>query len=207
MNNMTNAHAHQRNDKQCPFDPRAGYVTAEMHKEYAATNPEVKNIDVTNQYALTASLDDNQPLYIWQLYSLIGEGPIIEIVTDFYKRVFADTDEPWFRNSFTKVAPLNHHIATQAAYWIDAMGGGRKYHGGNYRLNFHHYHNAKQVMTAAGAKRWMYHMRGALEKVRFDDPRIKPCIVDFLRTKMMTYAKDFGWCFDEKDMELYQDAD
>ena len=68
------------------------------------------------------------------------------------------TDAPWFRDAFTSISGIEHHIATQAAYWIDAFGGGREYHGGDGRINFHHHHNAASVMTAAGARRWMHHM-------------------------------------------------
>lgn len=202
---MTN-HATNANNNKCPFKPREGYTTAAVHKESCRHNPEIKATDVSNEYALMADTDHNQPLYFWQLYSLIGQKPIIDLVTDFYRRVYADQDPKyqWFKKAFTELAPLDHHIATQTAYWIDAMGGGRVYHGGNYRLSFHHTHNARQVMTAAGAKRWMFHMRGALEAARFDDPRVKPCIIEFLKTKMMSYAQEFGWDFDESDMELYQ---
>jgi truncated hemoglobin YjbI len=141
--------------------------------------------------------------HFWQLYSLIGSEPIVDFVQDFYERIFADDEAEWFRSVFVKVARLDHHVATQAAYWIDAMGGGRCYHGGNYRLSFHHHHNASEIMTASGTKRWMYHMRRALSSYRkFTDPRIKPCIMDFLKTKMMTYAQEFEWDFDERDFEF-----
>jgi len=144
--------------------PQNGYTTAAVHHEYCQQNPEtVHPIDTSNEYNLTAGNDPIDPLYFWQLYSIFGEEPIVQIVTEFYTRVFGDTENPWFRQAFTELAPLEHHIQTQSAYWIDAMGGGRRYHGGEYRLHFHHKHNASKVMTASGAKRWMYHMRGALE--------------------------------------------
>ena len=87
------------------------------------------------------------------------------------------------------------------------MGGGRQYHGGNYRLNFHHEHNATDVMNAQGAKRWMLHMGHTLLATDFRgvDPRIKPCIVDFLRHKLQKYAAAqhvthyAQWRFDESD--------
>ena len=193
------------NSKKCPFDPRVGYVTAKTQREYATTiDSSVTDVDVTNEYNLKASLDPNDPLYIWQLYSLIGHKPIYEIVSKFYHRVYHDNDAPWFRDAFTQLAPLQHHIDVQVAYWVDAMGGGRFYPGGNGRLNFHHYHNANDIMTAEGAKRWMYHMRAVLEEMKFADPRVKPCIIDFLRIKMMNYAKTFGWKYDDNDMVLYQ---
>ena len=30
------------------------------------------------------------------------------------------------------------------------MGGGKQYHGSDFRLNFHHTNNARSVMNAAG---------------------------------------------------------
>lgn len=51
---------------------------------------------------------------------------------------------------------VDHHIETQTAFWIDSFGGGRAYHGGDYRLNFHHEHNAGQVMNAEGLFKHTY---------------------------------------------------
>lgn len=39
----------------------------------------------------------------WELFDVLGEDTITEIVGDFYDRVWADTEEPWFRDMFTKV--------------------------------------------------------------------------------------------------------
>lgn len=193
----------------CPFKPRHGYVDARsdyLYHFHNTVDDDDTDADDGNlpTKSLVASTNVEDPLYFWQLYSLIGAEPIMDIVTNFYERVFADTDNPWFRDVFENVAPLGHHINAQVAYWVDAFGGGRWYHGGNYRLNFHHTHNAREIMTAKGAQRWMYHMGGALmaakDKTVFkDDPRILTCIVDFLEAKMRTYAMDHGWKFDEAD--------
>eukprot|EP00511_Aplanochytrium_stocchinoi_P014127 CAMPEP_0204895490 /NCGR_PEP_ID=MMETSP1349-20130617/34055_1 /ASSEMBLY_ACC=CAM_ASM_000710 /TAXON_ID=215587 /ORGANISM="Aplanochytrium stocchinoi, Strain GSBS06" /LENGTH=218 /DNA_ID=CAMNT_0052062875 /DNA_START=1649 /DNA_END=2305 /DNA_ORIENTATION=+ len=119
-------------------------------------------------------------------------------------RVYDDEEDPGFRSAFTRISGIEHHISTQTAFWIDAMGGGRAYHGGDYRLNVHHSHNAASVMNAQGAKRWMYHMGNALCDLNFShiDVRIKPCLVDFLRTKMKKYAKEHGWRYDESDFDF-----
>ena len=123
----------------------------------------------------------------------------------FYERVFADDEQPAFRDAFVRVGPIEHHISTQAMYWVDAMGGGRKYHGSSYRLHFHHTHNAEKVMNAAGARRWMHHMRLALREYdhifRAIDPRIPSCILGFLQTKVKKYSHDFGWQFDPHDFD------
>ena len=38
------------------------------------------------------------------------------------------------------------------------------------------------------------------------DPRIMPCIVDFLECKMRTYAMDHHWKFDETDFAPLREA-
>ncbi len=99
----------------------------------------------------------------------------------FYSLVFADTPNAWFRDAFARIGDLEHHVATQAAFWEDVMGGGRRYHGGEYRLHFHHTNNAAAVMNAKGATRWMFHMRHALQthaaQLSRCDSRAVPCIL------------------------------
>jgi truncated hemoglobin YjbI len=190
---------------KCPFEPRNGYSTEQGRREYLKSH---QVSDLSKAMSLYADPDQtSQPLYYWQLYSLLGQRPIIELVTAFYTRVYADDDAEfeWFRHAFTRLGSKEHHIQAQAAYWIDTMGGGRVYHGGQYRLNIHHEMNAGDVMNAEGASRWMYHMRNTLVDFDFDpfgDVRILPCIVEFLKTKMKSYAKEHMWEFDERDFEF-----
>ena len=49
----------------------------------------------------------------------------------------------------------------------------------------------------------MHHMGLTLAGMDFSaiDPRIKPCLVDFLKTKIRKYAKAHGWKFDQRDFE------
>ena len=35
-----------------------------------------------------------------------------------------------------------------------------------------------------------------------DDPRILPCLMDFLNTKMQNYATIHGWTFDPSDFQV-----
>jgi truncated hemoglobin YjbI len=188
----------------CPFESSVGYTTENGRFQYLMVEHGVCEQDAKGiSKSLDADMDPSKPLYFWQLYSLIGHEPIISIVQNFYERVYGDEEEPWFRNAFDEISGIDHHVQTQALYWIDAFGGGKMYHGGNYRLNFHHHGNASHVMNAKGAKQWMHHMRGALEENcdKFDDPRVMPCIVEFLKVKMKTYAKEHCWEFDEGDFE------
>jgi len=102
------------------------------------------------------------------------------------------------RSVFDEAAPQEHHINAQVAYWMDAFGAGRSYHGGEHRLNFHHTYNAPSIMNVKGATRWMHHMTVTLMQLlqegRFSqyDPRVFGCIVTFLETKMRTYAMQHG---------------
>ena len=183
-----------------------GYTTMNGRMEFlAASGITDKAQQKLISESLTADTQLDAPLYHWQLFSVMGIEHIHALVTSFYDRVYDDTQEQWFRDAFARISDKEHHINTQTAYWVDAMGGGKYYHGGDYRLNFHHTHNAQSVMTAAGAARWMYHMRGALRhhKETFNqiDRRIVPCIVNFLRVKMYKYAREHNWTFDVTDFD------
>ncbi len=144
--------------------------------------------------SLTASSDNSKPIQFWQLYSVLGQEPIVRIVQRFYEKVFAD--EPWFTSVFEKVGGLNHHIGTQASMWIDVMGGGPYYHGAEFRLNFHHTHNAMALMNDKGAERWVKLMRDTLDTssdLMTDDKRVRQSVNTFLAHFMTKYADDFGF--------------
>ena len=166
------------------------YITAAIEKgvlpSVAHRMPEV--------LSLTASSDQSKPIQFWQLFSVLGQDPIVGIVGRFYQRVFAD--EPWFTSVFEKVGGLRHHIGTQASMWIDVMGGGPYYHGAEFRLNFHHTHNAMALMNDAGAQRWVKLMRETLDSsgdLMTDDPRVRTSINTFLSYFMTKYADEFGF--------------
>jgi len=144
--------------------------------------------------SLTASDDENTPIQFWQLYSVLGHDRIIAIVRNFYQRVFAD--EPWFTDVFAKVGGLEHHIRTQSSMWIDVMGGGMAYHGGEYRLSFHHNHNAMELMNDDGARRWVQLMIDTLNDESIDfskDARVRPAINTFLHYFLGRYADEFSF--------------
>jgi len=185
----------------CPFSSGKGYATDQGRMDWLRAHGLAER-DVST--SLDANPDPSAPLYYWQIHSLLGPRRIEDLVTNFYRRVYADFEDTHFRTAFTQISGIEHHIATQTAFWIDVMGGGRAYHGGDFRLNFHHTHNAASVMNAAGATRWMYHMGNALCETNFSDvdARIKPCIVDFLRVKMKKYASQHGWRFNEADFDF-----
>jgi len=95
---------------------------------------------------------------------------------------------------FARVGPLDHHVMTQSQMWVDVMGGGMAYHGGEFRLNFHHTHNAMQLMNPRGATRWVELMVQTLNESQAeltDDPRVRRSVNTFLSYFMSKYAEDF----------------
>ncbi|KAL3936659.1 MAG: hypothetical protein SGBAC_008071 [Bacillariaceae sp.] len=193
----------------CPYSCRKGYTTISTQQEFlnAVDNP--SEIDLS----LSADMDQTKPLYFWQLYSIWGQEPILDICEAFYKSIYSVSEEKGddigdleLKQVFDKLDTMQHHINVQAAYWIDAMGGGKLYHGGDFRLTFHHKNRAgPRVMTADGAQRWMRHMRAAIRQNRKhfqQDHRLLPCVVSFLETKMKSYARVHYFDFDASDFEL-----
>lgn len=149
---------------------------------------------MTQIISLDVANDPSKPIQFWQLFSVLGQDHIVNIVSNFYERVFADED--WFTSVFARVGGINHHINTQASMWIDVMGGGPYYHGAEFRLNFHHTHNAIQLMNEKGAKRWSQLMIDALDaslQHMTNDPRIRPSINTFLTHFMGKYSQEFAF--------------
>ncbi|MCY0095494.1 hypothetical protein [Hoeflea ulvae] len=181
------------------YPVRHGYMSEKIQQDYilSAMAQKVLPKDAHRMapiLSLTASNDITRPIQFWQLFSVLGPDRIVAIVTDFYGRVFADED--WFASVFARVGPVEHHIHTQSAMWIDVMGGGPAYHGGDFRLNFHHTHNAIQLMNDKGAQRWTSLMLDSLEasaRHMTDDPRVRPALNTFLTHFMGKYAQEFGF--------------
>jgi len=166
------------------------YIQAAMAKELLPTDAH-RMADILS---LTAPSDVSKTIQFWQLYSALGQDPIVGIVQSFYQRVFEQDD--WFRSVFERVGGITHHINTQASMWIDVMGGGPYYHGAEYRLNFHHTHNAMQLMNDKGAELWsklMLETLDASSHLMADDPRIRTSINSFLSFFMSKYANDFAF--------------
>jgi truncated hemoglobin YjbI len=190
------------------FPTGNGYLTESTRQKYIEAAM-TKNLLPENAHrmpdiiSLSASNDIAQPIQFWQLYSVLGQDRIVEIVKNFYVRVF--NDEDWFRTSFARVGGINHHINTQASMWLDVMGAAPFYHGGEFRLNFHHTHNASQLMNEKGAKRWVKLMTETLDNSAehmTNDLRVRPSINTFLTHFFGKYAIDFNF----KNQETFGDT-
>lgn len=179
------------------FPTQHGFMTETSQLAYIAKAIErgilpedaLKRADILT---LTAPNDPSVPIQFWQLFSLLGADRIVAIVQDFYVRVFAD--EEWFASVFARVGPLNHHINTQASMWADVMGGGPYYHGADFRLSFHHTHNAMALMNDRGAARWVKLMNETLDGAGArmgEDPRVRVAINTFLSHFLERYEAEF----------------
>ncbi len=181
------------------FPTGNGYLTERIRLDYidsaVAGNVLPGNAHRMPQIiSLSAPNDITRPIQFWQLYSVLGQDRVVAIVSNFYERVFDDED--WFRSVFARVGGLNHHVHTQSAMWLDVMGAGPAYHGGEFRLNFHHTHNAIQLMNEPGAKRWVKLMVEALDDSAHhmtDDTRVRPSINTFLTHFFGRYAEEFNF--------------
>ena len=181
------------------FPTRHGYMSEKVQLDYitAAVKKKLLPVDAHRMaeiVSLTAPSDALSPIQFWQLYSILGQDPIVGIVQRFYERVFAN--EAWFTSVFARVGDLGHHINTQASLWIDVMGGGPYYHGGDFRLNFHHTHNAMQLMNDKGAERWSQLMLDTLDAsddLMGQDPRVRTSLNTFLSHFMTKYAEEFAF--------------
>lgn len=189
------------------FPTSLGYTTAQTRLDYIdalGLSDDDDDDEIPKSLIAKSIQAKNNKIYPWQLFSLLGSKRIETLIRHFYTRVYDDKQDRKFRKAFTQIAHLDHHVYTQVSFWIDAMGGGRRYHGGDSRLQFHHHRNAgPRVMNADGATRWMHHMRLALHEVQDDwnalDERIVPCVWLFLKIKMQKYAHQHEWVFDEGD--------
>lgn len=179
------------------YPTRHGYMSEKIQRDYLASAIE-KGLMPDNAHriaeivSLTAASNTMKPIQFWQLYSILGQEPLVKIVESFYERVFDDED--WFTSVFERVGGIGHHINTQAAMWIDVMGGGPYYHGAEYRLSFHHTHNAIQLMNDKGAARWSQLMLETLDTSKWlttTDPRVRISINTFLSHFMSKYSQEF----------------
>jgi len=186
------------------YKPQFGNLTTQFQNEYInyyiekGVMHQYSAID-QNIISLIASNNHNHPIYFWQLYSILGEKPIQVLIYKFYENIFNDHSEPWFRDEFIDTGSIEFHVIGQKKFWLDVMGGGKHYIGGEKRLNIKHKF-VENIMTTEGASRWMFNMEKTLNELDLyfiQDKRILPCIDNFLRFFMIKYSIEF-------DFNLYE---
>ena len=186
------------------FNPSLGNLTDKIRYEYIMTNISYKKLpsdalDNSKITSLVASNNPNDEVFFWQLYSILGEKPIHKLIHKFYTNIFNDSEADWFRDEFIEGGSIDYHVKGQKKFWLDVMGGGPHYKGGELKLNLKH-RLVENIMNLDGANRWMYHMIKTLKELEFDkieDKRIIICIKKFLYFFMRKYSVDFDFNFFE----------
>lgn len=198
---ITNIKFSFNNKYKMTFIPKEGFLTQIMKNEYIKYLREKGELIDTcvDKSVLSLYSHDNTSsnLYFWQLYSILGEKPILELITNFYTRIFNDNEKPWFRDFFKDLGSLEYHIKGQTNFWLDTMGAGKYYQGGEKKLKFKH-ELTRELMTTTAANRWLYHMVLALKDTSNSfnqDPRIIPCLERFLLFFMNRYSLEFDFNF------------
>jgi truncated hemoglobin YjbI len=196
-------------EKMPRFRVKFGSMTRSVQEAYIALEIEcgrmpADSLRIEKIVSLEASDDPDDPLYFWQLYSILGKRPVRKIVQNFYTRVFRDQDDDDFRATFEKSSEIEYHVLLQTFMYLDCFGGGRYYAGEQARIDMHHNTAARNIMTQQGADKWTRYMRASLddetEALDQIDPRVRPALNSFLKYFMNKYAGIFG--FDSSDLHF-----
>lgn len=180
------------------FNPSFGFLTKKFRNIFLTEgikNDKICIEDIPKAMLLYPDEDKSSPIYFWQLYSILGDKPIYSLIKSFYTKVLND-EQKWFSEEFLDLGDLDYHVNGQVKFWIDIMGGGQQYVGGEKRVNNKH-KLVKNIMTNEGAERWMMHMRNTINEQniidQINDKRIIVCIYDFLEFFINRYAIEFDF--------------
>ena len=177
------------------YVPNYGNLTEKIMKEFILNYYHKEALDNKEITSLIAANDITKPLYFCQLYSILGEVYIEDLIRLFYTKLFKDNKNKWFSDEFIEIGSMEYHVKGQKKFWLDIMGGGEYYTGGEKKL--HNYHKlVKNIMTNEGATLWMKHMNDALDEMTYNkDLRVRKCIDVFLKYFMTKYAIEFDFNF------------
>jgi truncated hemoglobin YjbI len=144
--------------------------------------------------SLVASSDPDDPVYFWQLHSMLGEHRLRCLIQTFYELVFADETE--FGKAFSELGSIAYHVERQLLFWLDATGGGKTYTGGLVKLKAKH-GVSSEIMHEEGSRRWIFHFVRALRRsdLGTEPVRVLACVLDFLCFFMQKYAVEFDFNF------------
>ena len=186
------------------FKPQIGNLTIKFRNEFIQhyIDQGILSDSAFSDKKISGLLASNNPkdeIYFWQLYSIIGSDPIHILIKKFYENIFNDYEAPWFRDEFMEIGSIDYHVKGQKKFWLDVMGGGKHYEGGEKKLNIKH-KMVDNIMTKEGAERWMFNMEKTMLQLNLHfihDRRILPCIDKFLKFFMKKYSIEF-------DFNLYE---
>ena len=58
------------------------------------------------------------PLYFWQLYSILGEKYIEDLIRLFYTKLFNDDKNKWFSDEFIEIGSIEYHVRGQKNFGL-----------------------------------------------------------------------------------------
>ena len=157
------------------FVPNYGNLTTTVMKEFILHyyhKDVLENKEITS---LIASNDIKKPLYFWQLYSILGEKYIEDLIRLFYTNLFNDEKNKWFTDEFIEIGSIEYHVKGQKNFGLILWERRILF---RRRKKLHNYHKlVENIMTTEGAKLWMYHMNQALDNMTYNkDLRVRKCI-------------------------------
>ena len=165
-------------------------------KKKIITSSELNDKATRSLYASSLQTDK---LYFWQLYNLLGEEVITNIISRFYEKILLDSEHAWFSDVFRKTGSLEYHVIGQKRFWMECMGGGHYYKNGKKTLYKKH-SKVNEIMTSQGATLWVEFLYKTLEE--YDelkkDKRVIQCIKDFVIFFMIKYGRQFSFKFRSK---------
>ena len=180
------------------YNPVKGNLTEKIINKYI--NYRIKynlDLDYNNLKSLIASNNPKDEIYFWQLYSILGKNKIKNIVEHFYYKIFNSNKNDWFKMEFIESGDLTYHIKHQTNYWLDIMGYGPSYFGGEELLNYKH-NNIKKIMNSKGSKLWIKYILETLFDLNYhkmEDKRIFITLKEFIYFNMYIYSKQFNFDF------------
>ena len=184
------------------FTPSLGVLTDKMRDDYLSYNIDKNKIpynaigkpDITS---LIASNFTHHKLYIWQLYSILGEKPIESLIRTFYTNLINDKYNSFMKNQLLLIGDLEFHIQNQINFWLDIMDGGRRYK--ENRINqFYLINIINNIISRNDSYRWIIHMYNAMYQIKlneYNDSRVFNCIKEYLMYFRDRYSKDFDYIF------------
>mmetsp|Transcript_5343 Transcript_5343/g.15065 ORF Transcript_5343/g.15065 Transcript_5343/m.15065 type:complete len:169 (+) Transcript_5343:103-609(+) len=137
----------------------------------------------------TEALEGGHKIQLEDLFGILGVDTIHDIATAFYDGVYADDEEPWFRDLFDGRSDKELSIFSQETFFVQRFGGDPMYGGMEKDDDFVEHVHRTVKMTPRGLRRWMQHMRKALLKA-IPDQKFKDAPA--IRSLLMDWFWDFG---------------
>lgn len=176
--------------------PSNGYLTEAIRVDYINMYIKNKNFSAkafTDMDIVSLYAHISKPIYFWQLYNILGEYHIKNIITIFYTNIFNDKNPInfWFTKFFKEKGNLEYHINNQTNLWLDIMGGGKLYtyilkYNKTLITNNNNYFNLNNFLVYNINKKyndkWILYMIETFKNINTNifDNRIITCLIDFI---------------------------